>query len=98
MTPGAAAEALRRGAPLVVGLPAAVLALGLAASSPARVAMESRVSLVLDVPPSLVIPGSDASAAKVGETLVDDISRIVGGDVFAAAVARRVRPAGAVGP
>ena len=50
---------------------------------------QARLGLALDVPPELIVPTSDAGAAKVGETLVDDISRIVGGDRFALAVAAR---------
>ncbi len=82
--------ALRRGWWMVLGVPL-VAAIVVAVAPPYHsLTIQARMSLALDVPTELVVPTSDAGAAKVGETLVDDISRVIGGRVFAAAVAKRM--------
>jgi capsular polysaccharide biosynthesis protein len=76
---------------LVVGLPVTVLVLSLLTLRPPPTAYQARLAFAVDVPPSAIVPGSDeGTAAKIGEALVDDISRIIPRDVFAAAVARRL--------
>jgi uncharacterized protein involved in exopolysaccharide biosynthesis len=92
------AAALRRGWWLVVGLPVVVAAFGLYSLRDNPTVYQARIGLALDVPPELIVPTSDAGAAKVGETLVDDISRIVGGDRFAIAVAARLESLPPWGP
>jgi capsular polysaccharide biosynthesis protein len=85
---------LRRRRWLVVGLPVAVALLSLATAQPPPVQYQARLAFAVDVPPSAIVVGSDeGSAAKIGEALIDDISRIIPRNVFAAAVARRL-PAG----
>ena len=83
-------RAILGGWPLIILVPTIALLAWWWLPPPAPVTYQARLSLALDVPPELVIPGSDASAAKVGETLIDDISRVIGGDRFAAAVAERL--------
>lgn len=85
------ARVLRRRWWLVLGLPAVVLGLSLATLRPAPAQYQARLAFAVDVPHSALVAGSDeGTAAKVGEALVDDISRIIPRDVFAAAVARRL--------
>lgn len=75
----------------VLGLPAAVLALSLLTLKPAPAQYQARLAFAVDVPRSAIVIGSDeGTAAKIGEALVDDISRLIPRDVFAAAVARRL--------
>jgi hypothetical protein len=88
------ARILRRRLWLVLGLPAAVLVLSLATRQAPATQLQARLAFAVDVPRSAIVMGSDeGTAAKIGEALVDDISRMVGRDVFAAAVAGRL-PAG----
>ncbi len=90
---------LRRRWWLWVGLPVVVLVLSLATARPQPVQYQARLAFAVDIPPSAIVAGSDeGTAAKIGEALVDDISRIIPRDVFAAAVARRVAPGIAVTP
>lgn len=85
---------LRRQAVLVFGLP---LLVGLGyrwfGPSPA-VTYQARLAVAVDIPRSAIVVGSDeGTAAKIGEALIDDLSRMIGGDVFAAAVAKHLPPA-----
>jgi capsular polysaccharide biosynthesis protein len=58
---------------------------------PAPAQYQARLAFAVDVPRSAIVVGSDeGTAAKIGEALVDDISRVIPRDVFAAAVARRL--------
>jgi len=89
------ARGLRRRWMLIVGLPLAVLVLSIALAPPPPVRLQARLSFAIDVPASALVEGSDeGSAAKVGEALIDDMSRIIRGDRFAAAVAARLGGAG----
>lgn len=82
---------LRRRWVLLVGLPALVLAASLALHRPSPERLQARLSFAIDLPASALVEGSDeGTAAKVGEALIDDISRIIRGDRFAAAVASRL--------
>lgn len=90
VTPELVAHAIRHRLVLVVGLPLATFLVFQLLQGPEPLRVEAGVTLALAIPPELVIPGSDASAAKVGETLIDDIARIVVGSVFEAAVERRL--------
>lgn len=76
---------------IVLGLPALVLVLSLAARQPNPPVYQARVTLAVDIPAEALVPGSDeGTAAKIGEALIDDLSRIISGDVFAGAVAERL--------
>ena len=82
---------LGRRLPLIVGLPLIVAALSFALHTPPPVRYETHLTFAVDVPQSALVPGSDeGTSAKVGEALIDDIHRIVQGDVFAAAVQGRL--------
>lgn len=82
---------LRRRAALVLGLPLAVGALSTLFHTPAPVVYETHLTFAVDIPQSALVPGSDeGTSAKVGEALIDDIHRIVQGDVFAASVKARL--------
>jgi hypothetical protein len=94
MTPTDMWMAIRRGWWLVLGVPLVAAAVMFLIPGSAPQVVQARLSLALDVPADLVVPTSDAGAAKVGETLIDDISRVIGGDVFAAAVADRLGSGG----
>jgi capsular polysaccharide biosynthesis protein len=90
---------LRRRAWLVLGLPAAVLVLSLATYRAPPPSYQARLAFAVDVPRSAIVVGSDeGTAAKIGEALVDDISRILPRDVFAAAVVERLPEGLAVAP
>ncbi len=87
------AQRLRRQALLILGLPLLVGIFSLV--SPRRPAQiyQARLSVAVDIPRSAIVVGSDeGTAAKIGEALIDDLARIIGGDVFAAAVARHLPP------
>jgi hypothetical protein len=85
---------LRRRWWLWVGLPAAVAAVSLATIKPPPAQYQARLAFAVDIPRSALVAGSDeGTAAKIGEALIDDVSRIIPRNVFAAAVARRL-PAG----
>jgi capsular polysaccharide biosynthesis protein len=80
--------ALRRRWWLVLGLPILVLGLSLLLYDAPAVVYQARLSFAVDVPAAALVPGSDeGTAAKIGEALIDDLSRIISGDVFAEAVA-----------
>lgn len=87
-----AIDILRRRAWLVVGLPALVALLSWATTPPPAATFQARLAFAVDIPRSARVPGSDddASTAKIGEALVDDIARIISRDVFADAVAARL--------
>lgn len=78
----------------ILSLPAAVAVLGLALGTEPATVYRSHLAFAVDIPRSALLVGSDeGTAAKIGESLVDDLARIVGRDRFAAAVAERL-PAG----
>lgn len=82
---------LRRRLALVVGLPLAVAIASLALDRAPAERLQAQLSFAIDIPASALVAGSDeGSAAKVGEALIDDISRIIRGDRFAAAVQARL--------
>ncbi len=88
---GEALAVLRRWWWLVVGLPALVLALSLATFREPPPIYQARLTFAVDIPRSAIVEGSDeGTAAKIGEALIDDLSRMIGGDVFADAVAEHV--------
>ncbi len=83
--------ALTRRLWLVLGLPVLVLAVSVATDSQPDAVYQAQLSFAVDVPTAALVPGSDeGTAAKIGEALIDDLSRIISGDVFAAAVAARL--------
>lgn len=92
LDPREALVILRRRAWLVVGLPAAVAALTAWTVPAPPATYQARLAFAVDIPPSARVPGSDddGTTAKIGEALVDDITRIIPRDVFAAAVAARL--------
>jgi capsular polysaccharide biosynthesis protein len=93
MTAAELGRVLRRRAWLVVGLPVVVAVLSLATAKPPPAQYQARLAFAVDIPHSAIVIGSDeGSPAKIGEALIDDISRIIGRDQFAAAVARRLPP------
>jgi len=82
---------LRRRWVLLLGVPALVLAASLALHRPPPERLQAKLSFAIDIPATALVAGSDeGTAAKVGEALIDDISRIIRGDRFAAAVASRL--------
>lgn len=82
---------IRRRWPLVVGLPAAVVVASLALHRPPPAMLQAQLSFAIDIPASALVEGSDeGTAAKIGEALIDDMSRIIRGDRFAAAVQARL--------
>jgi len=89
---GEAWTILRRRGWLVVGLPLLVAGLSWTTSTPPPPTYQVRLAFAVDIPRSARVPGSDddATTAKIGEALIDDIARIIPRDVFAAAVARRL--------
>jgi len=82
---------LRRRWPIVLGLPLLV-GLGSAITRPPEAtAYETRFAIAIAVPEHALLPGSDeGTAAKIGEALIDDLARVIPGDVFSEAVARRL--------
>lgn len=93
------ARILRRRWGWVLGLPLVVLLFSLATARAAPTVYQARLAFAVDVPRSALVPGSEeGGAAKIGEALVDDISRIIPRDVFALAVTRRLPAGGAVSP
>jgi capsular polysaccharide biosynthesis protein len=90
--------ALRRRWWLVVGLPLVVAGFSLAFSEPPPTQLQAQLSFAVDIPASALVAGSDeGTAAKIGEALIDDFSRIVAGDVFAEAVEERLPTAMSIG-
>lgn len=82
---------LRRRAWLVLGLPVLVALVSLATYKPPPQVFQARLTFAVDVPRSALLAGSnEGDAANTGEALIDDISRIMSGDRFKAAVARRL--------
>lgn len=83
---------LRRRWWLVLGLPALTLLVSWLTLAPPPPVYQVRLAFAVDIPRSARVPGSDddATTAKIGEALIDDIARIIPGDVFAAAVAARL--------
>lgn len=82
---------LRRRWWIVLGLPLLVGLLSLATYEPPPPRYQARLSFAVDLPASALQPGSDeGTAAKVGEALIDDMSRLVAGDRFAEAVQARL--------
>jgi hypothetical protein len=82
---------LRRRAWLVIGLPLLVALLSAATYRPAARVFEARLTFALDIPHSALLAGSDkGDAANTGEALIDDISRVMSGDRFRAAIAKRL--------
>ncbi len=78
----------------ILALPAATAVLSLAFGTEPATVYRSHLAFAVDIPRSALLVGSDeGTAAKIGESLVDDLARIVGRDRFAAAVAERL-PAG----
>ncbi len=89
--PFAVLVGLRRRFALLVGLPLAVAGLSIVFHQPPSIRYQTQLTFAVDVPQSALVPGSDeGTSAKVGEALIDDIHRIVQGDVFAAAVQARL--------
>lgn len=85
---------LRRRWRSILILPLATAAISLAFADPPPTVYRSQLAFAVDIPRSALLEGSDeGTAAKIGESLVDDLARIVGRDRFAAAVAARL-PAG----
>ena len=77
-------------------LPLAVGLLSLVTATRPPVVYRTQLAFALDIPRSALLEGSDeGTAAKIGESLVDDLSRMVGRDQFALAVTQRL-PAGMV--
>lgn len=92
-------QVLRRRWWLWAGLPLLVLVLSLATAKPPPPQYQARLAFAVDIPRSAIVIGSDeGTAAKIGEALVDDISRIIPRDVFAAAVAQRLPSGRRVSP
>jgi len=88
------ASFLRRQAWLILGLPLLVAILSVGVARPRPATYQAHLAFAVDIPRSAIVIGSDeGTAAKIGEALIDDVSRMIGGDVFAAAVAARL-PAG----
>jgi hypothetical protein len=86
--------ALRRRWWLIVGLPLLVAVLSVATAKAPPTQYQARLSFAVDIPRSAIVIGSDeGTAAKIGEALIDDLSRMIGGDMFAYAVATHL-PAG----
>ncbi len=86
-------EAGRRQLPILLGLPLLVVVLYQLAPPAQQVTYEARLAVAVDIPRSAIVVGSDeGTAAKIGEALIDDLARMIGGDVFAAAVARHLPP------
>ena len=83
---------LRRRWWLVVGLPLLVGGLSWATAAPPETVYQSRLSFAVDIPRSARVPGGDDDTA-IAESLIDDIARVIPGDVFAEAVTARL-PAG----
>jgi len=83
--------ALRRRWWLVLGLPLLVLVVSLLTYDAPVEVYQARLSFAVDVPAAALVPGSDeGTAAKIGEALIDDLARIISGDVFAEAVAAQL--------
>jgi hypothetical protein len=77
--------------PLVLGLPLAVALLAVLQYEPPPPVYQARLTFAIDVPPEVLLEGSDeGTAAKIGEALIDDLARILPGDVFAAALQARL--------
>jgi len=99
MSPAEALAVLRRRARLLVGLPVLVALLSVATLRPAPPVYQARLAFAVDIPRSAIVVGSDeGTAAKIGEAIIDDFSRIVPGDVFAEAVAARLPPGTEISP
>ncbi len=77
--------------PLWLGLPLLVAGLSWLRQTPPSTTAQARITVAIDVPPSVQVAGSDeGTSAKIGEALIDDLARILPGDAFAAAVQARL--------
>jgi hypothetical protein len=77
--------------PLILGLPLVVALLAAWRYEPPPPIYQARLTFAIDVPPEVLLEGSDeGTAAKIGEALIDDLARILPGDVFAAALRARL--------
>jgi capsular polysaccharide biosynthesis protein len=94
MTLRVLAAVLRRRWKTVLFLPLGVGLLSRATAEDPPLVLQTRLAFAVDIPRSALLVGSDeGTAAKIGESLVDDLARLVGRDQFAAAVAKRLPPA-----
>jgi capsular polysaccharide biosynthesis protein len=90
----ALAAVLRRRWKTVLALPLVVGLLSLATADRPPLVYRTQLAFAVDIPRSALLEGSDeGTAAKIGESLVDDLARMVGRDQFALAVSKRL-PAG----
>lgn len=84
---------LRRRWWLVAGLPALVALVSLLTVDRPPPTYQARLTFAVDIPRTAIVDGSDeGTAAKIGEALIDDLSRMMSGDVFAAAVRAHLAP------
>jgi len=82
---------LRRRWWLVLGLPLLVVVFSMLMAGDEPVTYEARLRVAVDIPRSLIVVGSDeGTAAKIGEALIDDVSRMIPSEAFAEAVAARL--------
>lgn len=87
----ALAAVLRRRWRTVLALPLVVGLLSLASAEAPPLVLQTRLAFAVDIPRAALLAGSDeGTAAKIGESLVDDLARLVGRDQFAAAVSKRL--------
>lgn len=90
---------LRRGWWIVVGLPGLTLLLWWVRPPAVDRSVAARLTVAVDVVPDGGGGGrTEGTAAEVGEALIDDLSRILPGAAFAAAVNARLPAAAAVAP
>ncbi len=82
---------LRRRWWIIVGLPLMTAAFTIARPPAAAQVVEARLTVAVDVQPDAGAAGRlEGSEAEVGEALIDDLSRVLPGDAFAAAVRARL--------
>lgn len=82
---------LRRRWWLIAGLPLLTAALSIVWSPDSAQVVEARLTVAVDVQPDDGAAGRlEGSEAEVGEALIDDLSRVLPGDAFAAAVTIRL--------
>jgi capsular polysaccharide biosynthesis protein len=82
---------------LVAGLPLLVGVIHILTRGPGVQRWQAQAAFLIDVPPEAVVPGTDTSAAAVADDLADDLSHVVGRDVFVEALNRRLPPGMQVG-
>lgn len=93
------AAVLRRRWKTVLSLPLAVGLLSLAMADRPSLVYRTQFAFAVDIPRSALLEGSDeGTAAKIGESLVDDLARMVGRDQFALAVSKRLPAGSTVSP